>query len=563
MRNRDYTGGSCLPSLQLKYSQGWEKYKPGKYGDIIRPMQSSAQTSTANRQIARAAGTIMVTFVFAKVIGLLASVLLGRAFGASGELDAYYAANRVSDTLFNLVAGGALASAFIPTFTTLLVKDDRDGAWKLASAISNLVLLVLIALSLLVGIFAPWVVSTLLAKFKDPAQTALTVELLRIQIASAVIFGLSGLLMGILNAHQRFLTPALAPAMYPLGVIFGVEVLAPRMGIHGVAWGVVIGASLHLLVQLPQLIRLPGVRYMPSLGLQYPAVREVFLLMAPRLVGVAVVQLNFWVNTRIASALSAGYVSALNIAFALMIMPQAAIAQSIAIAALPTFSAQVARGKLEDMRRSLAATLRLILLLAIPSSVGLILLRTPLVALLYQGGSFTAQDTELVAWALLWYAAGLVGQCLVEITSRAFYALHDTRTPVTVGVIAMSLNVVFSLLFSAWFERIGLPGLGGLALANSLATALEAAALLALMYRRLDGLHANEILRAAGGAVAATAAMGAIVWLWLRYSPSQHSLALVTGALVLGGLVYAGGLAALRINEVERGWNMLAARLRR
>lgn len=479
-------------------------------------MHSTAQTTAANRQIARAAVTIMITFAFAKVVGLLANILLGRTFGAGSQLDAYYAANRVSETLFNLVAGGALSSAFIPTFTTLLVHDEQENAWKLASAVCNLVLIVLIVLSLLAAVFAPWVVTTLLANFKDPAQTALTITLLRIQIASAVIFGLSGLVMGILNTHQRFLTPALAPAMYPLGIIFGVIALEPRMGILGVAWGVVIGSLLHLLVQLPQLLRLPDLHYIPTLGLHLPAVREVFLLMGPRLVGVAVVQLNFWVNTRIASSLPAGYLTALNIGFALMIMPQGAIAQSIAIAALPTFSAQVARGKPEEMRRSLATTLRGVLLLSIPACIGLILLREPLVALLYQHGNFTAQDTQLAAWALLWYAAGLVGQCVVEIVSRAFYALHDTRTPVTIGVVAMSLNVALSLLFSQWFARMGVPAHGGLALANSLATALEMFALLILMRRRLNGLQGKEILRATGAATAAALAMGVALWKIVR-----------------------------------------------
>jgi putative peptidoglycan lipid II flippase len=523
-------------------------------------MQSTSQQSTANRQIARAAGTVMATFVVVKLVGLLANMLLARAFGTSDQLAAYYAANRVSDTLFNLVAGGALASAFIPTFTTLLTHGERENAWRLASAICNLVMVVLISLSVLSAILARWVVTHLLAQFSDPSLVDLTVRLMRIQIASAVIFGISGIIMGILNAHQRFLSPALAPAMYPIGIIFGIEILAKQMGmgIYGVAWGVVIGALLHLLIQLPQLVRLPRLRYSLSMGLHLPAVREVLILMGPRLVGVAVVQLNFWINTRMASARPAD-VPALNWAFALMLMPEAAIAQSIAIAALPTFSAQVARGHPEEMRRSLATTLRGVLLLAIPASIGLIVLRRPLVALIY---GLDVQATDLVAWALLWYAAGLVGHSLVEIISRAFYALHDTRTPVIVGVAAMSLNVVFSLFFYYWFAQMGLPPHGGLALANTLATGLETAGLLYLMRRRLKGLHGSEILQVIGASALATIAMGAGLWLWMWFGTGLHNGLLVAGGIGLGGLIYGGILVALRIQEIRYGWGWIAARVR-
>ena len=218
-------------------------------------------------------------------------------------------------------------------------------------------------------------------------------------------------------------------------------------------------------------------------------------LMAPRLLGVAVVQLNFWLNTFLASFQPEGSLAAITFAFPLMIMPEAAIAQSIAIAALPTFSAQVARGKLAEMRASLAATLRGVLFLAIPAAVGLILLRFPLVNMIYQRNAFDETSTQMVAWALLWYAAGLVGHSVVEIVSRSFYALHDTKTPVFVGVGAMGLNLGFSFLFSALFSRIGWMPHGGLALANSFATTLEMVLLLVLMRRRLMDCRAEAFLQ--------------------------------------------------------------------
>ncbi len=202
--------------------------------------------SNANKQIARATGTVMVAIFFGQVIGLLRGIVVARTFGASPELDAFFAANRVSETLFLLVAGGALGSAFIPTFTGLLARDEKASAWRLAAAIANAVTLTLSLLALLVAFFAPQVVRYALAPglSTDPHLFTLTISLLRIQLISAVLFGLGGLIVGILNAHQIFLVPALTPALYQLGIIFGALVLSPSLGIYGLAWGVVIGAGL-------------------------------------------------------------------------------------------------------------------------------------------------------------------------------------------------------------------------------------------------------------------------------------------------------------------------------
>ena len=494
----------------------------------------------------------MVAFVISNLAGLTRQILVARAFGTGLEMEAFNAANRVAETLFNLVAGGALASAFIPTFTGLLTQEYREKAWRLASSVGNLVLFILVVIAGLAAIFAPQIVRYILAPgfSADPVKEALTVDLLRLMLPSAVIFGLSGLVMGILNSHQVFFIPALTPSMYQFGMIFGVLVLSPSMGIYGLAWGVVIGASLHFLLQAPALWRQRG-RYFPTLGLEMPEVREVARLMGPRLLGVAVVQLNFWVNTRLASQQPEGSVTGVVLAFTLMLMPQAAIAQSIAIAALPTFSVQYALGKLEEMRASLAASLRGILLLAIPASLGLIFLRKPLIVLLYQRGEFDANSTDLVAWALLWYAAGLVGHCLVEILARAFYAMHDTKTPVLVGVAAMSLNVIFSFLFSNLFWRVGWAPHGGLALANSLATGLEMVVLLVLMRRRLSGLEGQSVVLAGFQAALGGLAMSLVLWLWLLQTLQQPGWLMVGGGILIGAVVYAIGLLSLKVREAQ------------
>ncbi len=512
----------------------------------------NATPTSANRQIAQAAGTVMFAFVISNLAGLIRQILVANAFGTQAEMEAFNAANRVSETLFTLVAGGALSSAFIPTFAGLLAKEKQARAWKLASAVTNLVLIVLSCAAILAAVFAPQITRYILAPgfAADPLKEQLTINLLRLMLPSAVIFGLSGLVMGILNSHQRFLIPSLTPAMYQIGLIIGVIFFAPGLGIYGLAWGVLLGSALHLALQLPSLWRLGG-QYERTFGTGIDEVGEVIRLMGPRLLGVAVVQLNFWINTRLASQMIEGSVTGVVLAFSLMLMPQAAIAQSIAIAAMPMFSAQVALGKLDEMRSALAASLRAAIMLSLPAAVGLIMLREPIISTLYQRGAFDQFSTQLVSWALLWYAAGLVGHAVVEILSRAFYSLHDTRTPVMIGALAMSLNIIFSYSFSALFLQWGWMAHGGLALANSLATGLEAVVLWWFMRRRLKGLPVKKIMFGVGQAGVCSLIMGIFLWVWLNFSTqfSAWQVAL-TGILLGAGICF---LAAwlLKIPELQ------------
>ncbi len=505
----------------------------------------------------------MVAILFGQLMGLVRSILVASAFPAA-ELDAFSAANRVSETLFTLIAAGALGSAFLPTFTSFLVKEDRASAWRLASSLINLVTLILSLAAILAAWFAPQIVRYLLAPglADDPELFALTVSLLRIQAMSAVLFGLGGLVISILNAHQVFFIPQITAAMYQIGQIFGVVVLARWLGIFGLAWGVVIGAVLFLVIQLPALLQLKG-DFTFSLGGRNPDVGRVIRLMGPRVFGTAVVQLNFWVNTNLGSRMEEGSLISISYGFALMLMAQAAIAQSVAIAALPTFSAQYALGKLDELRMSLASTLRSIFLLALPATVGLILLARPIVSMLYQRGEFNAVVAEMTAWALIWYAAGLVGHSVMEVLTRAFYAQHDTKTPVIIGTVAMGLNVVFSIVFSRWFSQIGWMSHGGLALANSLATALEATALFIVMRGRLNGIEGRYIARGFAACALASLGMGIGLWLWTQAAGSLPRWVIAVAGIALGGILYGVGVLLLRVPEIQTLMNGITRRLTR
>jgi putative peptidoglycan lipid II flippase len=377
-----------------------------------------------------------------------------------------------------------------------------------------------------------------------------------------VLFGIGGLVIAILNAHQIFFVPQITAAMYQIGQIFGVLILSRWMGIYGLAWGVVIGSALFLLVQLPSLFRLHG-EYNTSLGWDNPYVTKVFRLMGPRVFGAAIVQLNFWVNNNLASRMAPGSIQSLSYAFALMVMAQAVIAQSVAIAAMPTFSAQHALGKVDEMRSSLASALRGMFLLSLPASIGLILLAQPIVSMLFERGEFTATTTEMTAWALMWFAAGLVGHSIMEVLTRAFFAQQDTKTPVIIGTAAMGLNVVFSILFSWWFGLLGWYPVGGLALANSLATALEATALFIVMRGRLKGIQGRMILNGFLRCTAAALVMGAALWLWVQGTAGLPSWVIALGGVVLGGLVYMVGVLVFRVPEVQMIASIVMRRLRR
>ena len=524
-------------------------------------ISESSPSTLRGRRLAGAAMVVMLFFVLSRVAGLAREVVIGARFGTSPELDAYLAAFRVPDILFQLIAGGALGSAFIPTFAAYWTQDKRVEAWLLFSRVLNLVILILVVVAGVVILFAQPLVEWIIAPGFTVEQQVLTARLMRWMLLSTVVFGASGLVMGALNAVQHFLLPAAAPVFYNLAIILGALFLAPTMGIDGLVIGVIAGAAAHFFVQLPGLRR-AGATYRPQLSLADPGVREVIRLMSPRVLGLFFVQMHFLVNTILASGLAVGSLSALNYAWLLMLLPQGIFAQSIATAIFPTFASQVAAGELNSMQRIFGQIIRMIFFLTIPAAVGLYLLRIPLITILLERGEFTTESTELVAFALQFYAIGLVAHGVVEIVVRAFYALHDTWTPVLVGIGAMVLNILFSLWWVHTLQH------GGLALANSVATTIEMGLLLWLLRRRLGGLEGTRLLQAVGRHLTAAILMGALLWSWLRWLETQTAwgaagdwLAAGSG-IVLAALVYGLSCLVLRSDELQPFHAVLLRKIR-
>ncbi len=468
--------------------------------------------SARNRRILVATLLIAGGFLASKITGILDDLILARIIGPGRALDAYYAAFGLPDLLFTLVAGGALASALIPVISGLIARD-RPAAWQLVSAVINLAFLVTLIGSAVLALTAPWVVNQLFGCGLDPDQRRLigecgfdpdqqllTANLMRVILISTAIFSISAIVMSALQAHQHFLLPALAPIMYNLGILAGVILLAPRIGVWGAALGVVAGALLHLLVQAPGLIRY-GARWTPRFSLGDPHVRRVLVLLAPRVAGLGVVQLSAVVSASLASQLSPGSVTALNYGWRVMQLPETVIATAIATAVFPTFSELAARGQREELRATISTVLRTLLALTVPATIGLIALGRPFVRVMFEGGLFEAADTDAVVWALQGYAIGLIGHSTLEVSARAFYAQQDTRTPLLVAIGAMLVSVMTSLALR------GPLGHAGLALGNSIGVSVEVLVLLLIARRRLNGLDERRIALALARFVAGSIAM--------------------------------------------------------
>ena len=496
----------------------------------------------------------MVFFIASRVLGLLRDIVISHQFGTSRALDAYFAAFTIPDFIFSVLAGGALASAFIPTFSGALASGDLRRAWRLASAVITLVLVLITTIAALLAIFAPQVVDATVAQGFAPADQALTASLMRWMLVTPIIFGVSGIVMGILNAQQHFVLPALAPVMYNAAIIAGTLLLAPTLGVYGLVAGIIAGAFLHLLIQVPWFIRhgsqISDFRFQifnlqSVLGdLQSPDVREVGRLMLPRMFGIAAVQLNFVVNTILASALPAGRIAALTYAWRLTLLPVGIVGQSLGTAVFPTFSEQNARSEHADFRRTFSTAFRATLFLTIPAAVGLFVLGGPLVALVFQRGEFDAQSTAETAWALQFYALALFAHSGLEILTRAFYAMHDTKTPVVVGVGAMALNIALSLALIAPLAQ------GGLALANSIATILEMLTLLTLLRKRVAGIDERRIALSVARMVVAAAAMGAVLAAFVNVFAARGAIFIGVIGAALGAAVYFVITAALRSEEI-------------
>lgn len=566
------------------------------------PDETTATSSAAlsGAQLVRAALLMLLGFLASGVLGFVRTAVLSAQFGTHPAHDAFLAAQRLPELIFVLVAGGALGSSFIPIFARVR-EQDPSQAWRFASAVMTLSALAAGLLGLIVALFAQPLVEFALYPGRSPAEQQLAADLMRLMMVTPFIFSISGLVMGILQSHGLFLLPSLAISMNSLGIIAGAMLLAPALApvpftapaqwlttfaatapyaglplyqvgnasVYGLAYGAILSALLHLIVQVPGLLRIRA-RLRPLANWRIPGVRDVLRLMAPRVLGQGVVQINFLVNVFFASSMIAGSYVALQTAFNLMFFALGIIGQSVGSAVFPTLSALHARGDWDGYKNRLGGALRSVLFLALPATAAFLLLGEPIVSL-FERGAWTPEDTRATAWALGFYAIGIAGFALLEILSRAFYALEDTWTPVLIGIGTMLSNIALSIVL---IRVIGEPGnlargpFAGLALANASTTLVEALVLYALLRRRIGqrgsirGLDDARNALSLGRGLLATLAMGAVLWALDQTLPVEgFSLAIIGG--LIGAPVYFGVALLLRMEEATALFAPILRRLPR
>ncbi|MEC4890414.1 MAG: murein biosynthesis integral membrane protein MurJ [Nitrospira sp.] len=526
------------------------------------PPATNAQED--NHSVVKAAGMIGVATFSSRILGFIRDMVLARLFGATPAADAFFVAYRVPNLLRELFAEGSMSSAFIPVFTEYRTLKTQRDAWELASAVFTTLLTIVTGITLLGLIAAPGIVWLLAPGFHgDPAKLGLTTLLTRLMFPYLLFISMAALAMGILNSMRAFAAPAFSPVFFNIFIIGCAFFLSPTLPepIFGVAAGVVAGGAAQFAMQLPGLKRrgmLFGFRWEPG----HPGVRRIGRLMIPSLLGLSVTQINITVSTILASFFAGGP-TYLFYGMRLIQFPLGIFGVALATAILPTLSAQAARGALDELRTTFGFGLRMILFIILPAMVGLILLRTPIVHLFFEHGTFTAHDTAETALAVLCYAVGLWAFGGVRIIVAAFYSMQDTKTPAISAAIAVGANLVFSLALMSFL------GAAGLALATALAAMVNGGILIIVLNRRLGGVEWAKVGLSMGRAVLACLPLVAACWwaagaeVWSRPDEWMAKTVMLTVAIGLSVTGYLGVHALLKSEELDVVWGMVKRKLGR
>lgn len=515
-----------------------------------------------------AALLVALSSLVSRFLGIFRDRILAGEFGAGDTLDIYYAAFRIPDLIFNLLVLGALSAGFIPTLIclikdpeckarTLFNKNKNEEAWELVSNILNILLLALAVLSI-IGIFFAPTLTRLIAPGFSPEQKIIVANLTRIMFLSPLLLGLSSVLGGVLQSFKRFFTYSLAPIMYNIGIIIGALYFVPEIGVYGLAWGVVLGAFLHMLIQLPLVIKL-GFRYSLKLDFKNKNIRQLFILMVPRTLSLAINQINLIVITIIASTLASGSLAVFNFANNLQSFPIGIFGISFAVAAFPTLSAiAFNKKKLVD---NFSHVFRQILFFVVPATVLLLTLRAQIIRVLLGTGHFDWQDTVLTINTLGFFTISLFAQASLPLLIRVFYARHNSKTPFFLGLISAGVNVVLSIYLS---KRIGV---AGLALSFSIASIINFILLWLALKIELKKMDEIRILTSSIKFSLAALAAGLViqgtkllVWPYIDMTRLWGVLAQGLSAGVAGILVYLAFCSLLKSEELFDFWQAIKRR---
>lgn len=531
----------------------------------VAPLPPASESS---RGLLHSAGLIGVATMTSRILGLVREQVMAFLFGAGSATDAFNVAFRIPNLVRDLFAEGAMSAAFVPTFTARLTREGKTEAWRLGCQVIT-ALVIVTGLLVVAGMVAAEPIVRLFARrFAEvPGKIELTVQLTRIMLPFLTLVALAAALMGMLNALRHFFIPALSPAMFNVGWIACALVLVPLMPRFGMepvvalAVGVIVGGAGQVALQWPPL-RGEGFRYRPMLDLSDPALREVLRLMGPGVIGLAAVEVNLVVNTVLATGEGEGAVSYLSYAFRLMYLPIGLFGVSVAVAALPEISRHAARDDLAGMRETVSKGLRLMLMLTVPATLGLIVLAAPIIALLFEYGRFDKTATTATAAALAFYAPGLLGYSAVKIAVPSFYALRDSRTPVLVSVLSVATNLVLNV------SLVRVLSYRGLALGTGLAAIVNASVLLWLLRGRLGGIEGRRLAIASAKILLASIVMAAAAYVvqdqltrWVQTDALVARAVRVGAAILIALVVLAAAARLFRIEEFDEAWRRLRRRV--
>ena len=512
------------------------------------------------KTIAKVAGYLMVTTLIARILGYVRDMVIYSWFGQTYVTDAYNAAFSIPDFIYMLLVGGALSSALIPVLGQYLARGEDEEAWKVTSLVLNWAVLLVILLIIL-GMVKTRALITLLVPKLPPETIELATGLTRVMLIQTFFMALSGISLGVLNARKHFTLPALGGIIYNLGIILVGVMLARQWGITAFSVGVVVGSALNFAVQLPALAR-AGIRYYPILNPNHPGLKQMLILMVPVVIGLSVTQINLFINQNLASGLPEGSISALRLAQRIMQLPVGIFGISVAMAVFPTMTEQAARNNIAEFKRLFSLGLRGVFVITIPAALGLMALREPLIALLFQQGQFDAQDTLATAQALFYYSIGLFAYSALQLTNRVFYSLKDTVTPVLAGIISIILNIALSIL---WVKPMGHEGL---ALAYSVAGIFNMMLLIVLIRKRLGHIGGGVLVRSflvavLGSVVMYAAARCGATWAgsWLVFAPKINALIMILTGMGLGAAIYGIIISVFRLEETELVFDIIRKRL--
>ncbi len=506
-----------------------------------------------SKTVTFAALLLGVSALISRLLGLLRDRLLAGTFGAGQDLDVYFAAFRVPDFVYGILIMGGISAIFLPVFSEYFKKDEKEG-WQLASNVLNCFLVLLIVICGILAVFTPWLVKFITPGF-SAEQKDLAVSLTRIMFLSPIFLGLSSLFSGVLHYFNRFLAYSIAPVLYNLSIIFGILVFVPIFGLWGLAYGVALGALLHLLVQIPA-AKFSGFRYLPIFNFHSPGLKKIFKLIIPRLIGQVGYHINLIVITAIGSTLVVGSIAIFNFANNIQHFPIGIVGASFALASFPVLSRAWVDGQRQAFLENFSAVFRQIIFLIIPVSLLLFLLRAQAVRLILGTGEFGWSDTRLTAACLGLFCFGVFSASAIPFLARVFYSFQDTKTPVFVSLSSMALNVALCFYF-VWLlgfantfqgfmvstlklEGIADIGVVGLPLALSISGIVQFCLLLFFLRQKLGHIRLREIRRSFVKVVAATVLMGVLVYLVLRASAGLVNMQTFGGVLIqtiMAGLV--------------------------